>query len=227
MIAIIPARKGSKGLPNKNIKVLLGKPLIAYTIEAALEASQISEVYVSTDDQETADIAIKYGAKAPFLRPSELATDTSLAIDVYLYMIDKLEAMNCMVEAFVVLQPTSPLRSAIDIDQAITLFNEKKADSVVSYVKESHPISWHKFIDENLHITPIFEEIINNRQDHLTSYYPNGAIYVFRTVIIKERKYYTTNSFAYIMSKQKSVDIDYLEDFDYVEFLMKKDGNNG
>ena len=223
MISIIPARGGSKGLPGKNILPLCGKPMIAYTIEAAKQSKYIDHVIVSTDDQKIAEIALQYGAEVPFLRPDFLASDTAQAVDNYIYTIERLsKEWNTPIEEFVVLQPTSPLRIAEDIDGAIEMFMEKKADSVISYTPEAHPVRWHKYLDENNAFVDIFDTTIANRQDLKTSYYPNGAIYVFRFSMIKERKYYTDKSYGFIMPRVRSVDIDYKEDFDYVEFLMSR-----
>ena len=223
MIAIIPARGGSKGLPGKNVLPLCGKPMIAYTIEAAKQSKYIDRVIVSTDDQNIADIALEYGAEVPFLRPEFLASDTAQAIDNYIYTIERLSKdWEVSIEEFVVLQPTSPLRIAEDIDGAIEMFLEKKADSVISYTREAHPVSWHKYLDENNLFIDIFDTTIANRQDLRTSYYPNGAVYVFRFSMIQERKYYTNKSYGYVMPRNRSVDIDYKDDFDYVEFLMSK-----
>ncbi|MGF1807623.1 acylneuraminate cytidylyltransferase family protein, partial [Aliivibrio sifiae] len=183
MIAIVPARSGSKGLPGKNIKLFGEKPLIAYTIEAALKSKYIDDVIISTDDKGIYDLAISFGAKASFLRPKHLAEDESLAIDNYIYTIDRLEKeFNYQINDFVVLQPTSPLRESSDIDGAISLFIEKEADSVISYCEEYHPITWHKYIDKNGKLEDIFDNnILKNRQDIRPSYYPNGAIYVFNS----------------------------------------------
>lgn len=223
MIAIIPARGGSKGLPGKNIKPLNGKPLIAYAVEAALKAKHIDRVIISTDDEEIARVAVQYGAELPFMRPAELASDTALAVDNYIYTIGKLEQESgTIIDAFVVLQPTSPLRIAEDIDGAVELFEKKKADSVISYTQEAHPISWHKYLDEEGHFIDILDANIKNRQDNRVSYYPNGAVYVFRTSMIRERKYYTDRSYAYIMPRIRSVDIDFIEDFEYAEFLLRR-----
>lgn len=223
MIAIIPARGGSKGLPGKNIRKLNGKPLIAYTIEAALKSRHIDRVIVSTDDEDISKIAKQYGAEIPFMRPAELASDTAMAVDNYIYTIGRLEKEGGkIIDAFVVLQPTSPLRIAEDIDGAVEMFLENKADSVISYTPEAHPISWHKYLDEENRFEDILKANINNRQDNRVSYYPNGAVYVFRTSMIRERKYYTNKSFAYVMPRTRSVDIDFIEDFEYAEFLLKR-----
>ena len=172
MIAIIPARGGSKGLPGKNIKMLCGKPMIAYAIDAAKKSKYIDHVVVSTDDQQIADIALQYGAEIPFLRPDFLAFDTAQAVDNYIYTIDRLsKRWSIPIEEFVVLQPTSPLRITEDIDGAIEMFFEKKADSVISYTPEAHPVRWHKYINENNEFVDIFDTTITNRQDLKTSYY--------------------------------------------------------
>ena len=223
MIAIIPARGGSKGLPGKNIKDLLNKPLIAYTIEAAQKSKYISKIIVSTDCEKIAETAIKYGAECPYLRPKNLASDSALAIETYKFVIDKVNKEGKeQVKDFIVLQPTSPLRDTNDIDNAISMFHDKKADSVISYTPEQHPISWHKYLDEKNRFVSLFEEDVKNRQEYQISYYPNGAIYVFKYSIILDNTYYTKNSFAYIMEQNKSVDIDTIDDFEYAEFLLKK-----
>ena len=223
MIAIIPARGGSKGLPGKNVRPLNGKPLIAYAIEAALKAKNIDRVIISTDDEEIARVAVEYGAELPFMRPAELASDMAMAIDNYIYTIGRLEEEGGKpIDTFVVLQPTSPLRIAEDIDGAIELFEQKKADSVISYCQEAHPVTWHKYLDDEGRFVDIFDANIKNRQDNRVSYYPNGAVYVFRTSMIRERKYYTDKSYAYVMPRTRSVDIDFIEDFEYAEFLLKR-----
>ena len=221
MIAIIPARGGSKGLPGKNIRNLYGKPLIAYTIEAALKSTYIEEVILSTDSQEIANVGLQYGVKVPFLRPAKLASDNALAIDNYIFTIEKLESMsNKEIRSIMVLQPTSPLRNTQDIDLAIDLFNSKNADSVISYTEEAHPISWHKYISQDGHLIDILNSSIKNRQAYRVSYYPNGAIYIFKKELLLQGKYYNDNSLAYIMPRNRSVDIDTLEDFKYAEYLL-------
>lgn len=222
MIAIVPARGGSKGLPGKNIRPLNGKPLIAYTIEEALKAAHVQEVIISTDDPEISEIAVSYGAVCPFMRPAELAKDESLAIDTYLYTVGRLEKeFGKQIANVVILLPTSPLRVAADIDGAISLFGEKNADSVVSFTKEAHPIAWHKYLDSEQKIHSIYEELLGNRQEFRESYYPNGSVYVFNMDLLRQRKYYSDKSFAYIMPAERSVDIDSLLDFYYAEFLIE------
>lgn len=224
MLAIIPARGGSKRLCGKNLKELNGKPLIAYTVEAAKASKYISKIIISTDDIAIADIAVKYGATCPFLRPDFLATDSARTIDVLKYTLKELEQENNLaIEEFVLLQPTSPLRTSHDIDEAIEIFQAKNADSVISFCEEHHPIKWHKYIDADGKFENIFEEKIWNRQNERTTYYPNGAIYIFKRGLISTENYYTENSYAYVMNRKKSIDIDTIEDFEYAEYLLTKD----
>lgn len=223
MTAIVPARCGSKGLPGKNIKELNGKPMIAYTIEEALKSKYITDVIISTDCKEIEKVAVKYGAKSHFLRPEFLASDLAKAIDNYIYTINRLNnEFGYKIENFVVLQPTSPLRTVEDIDGSIELFNNKNADSVISYTEEHHPIEWHKYITDEGKFENIFEEKLLNRQDMKPSYFPNGAVFVFSYELIKQNKYYSDNSYAYIMPRFRSIDVDTIEDFKYIEFLMKE-----
>lgn len=223
MLALIPARGGSKCLPGKNIKELCGKPLIAYTIESASNAKNIDSVIVSTDDTEIEKIAIKYGATSPFKRPRSLATDTSLAIDTYLYTIERLNSeFNYSIKEFCVLLPTSPLRKSEDIDSAIELFKNNNADSVISFTKAQHPLNWHKYVNHDNKISSVFNEEIKNRQDEKDTFYPNGAIYVFNYEFLrKKREYYSSNSYTYIMPRNRSIDIDTIDDFEFAEFLLR------
>lgn len=223
--AIIPARGGSKGLPRKNVLDLCGKPLIAWTIEAALGSEYISEAIVSTDDEEIAEISRKYGAKIPFMRPKELATDDSIAIDTYLYTIERLNSeFNNDYEEFVVLQPTSPLRTSSHIDEAIELFFDKKADSVLSFYENPHPTNWLKIIDEN-GLLQNYEKstLLRNRQDYIKTYLPNGAIVILKySLLNKERTYYFTKTYPFVMDHLLSIDIDSSEDFILVDCIISK-----
>ena len=223
MIAIVPARGKSKGLPGKNIKNLLGKPMIAYTIEEGLKSKYLSEIIVSTDDKNIAEVAVMFGAKCPFMRPDELASDKSLAIDTYIYTVDRLnKEFGYDIREFSVLHPTSPLRLVEDIDNTIEVFRKNEADSSVSYTRENHPVTWHKYLDEDGRIIPLFEDRLLNRQESRPAYYPNGAVYVFKYEVIKSKKYYTDKSYAYVMPSERSVDIDTIDDFEYAEFLLRR-----
>lgn len=228
MIAIIPARGGSKGLPNKNIKYLAGKPLIAYTIEAAKKSKYIDRIIISTDSEEIGLVAESYGAEVPFLRPRHLASDDSKAIDTYFYTIELLKKeYDLAITDFIVLQPTSPLRTSDDIDSAIKLFRENKADSVISFCEASHPPIWAKKIRDQ-RVSDYFNETSGNknRQEHENAFIPNGAIFIFNYQFLKTKgSYYSDNTIPYIMPIERSVDIDTLVDFEYAEYLIIKNSN--
>jgi len=229
VLAIIPARGGSKGLPGKNIKNLCGKPLIAYTIEAALKSKKITQVVLSTDDEEIAKACEKYDIEIPFLRPKELAGDNSLIVDTYIYTVDKInKEQNKNYTSIVALLPTCPLRTSKDIDEAIALYEKRQADSVISFYEAPHPVQWYKTIDENGVLRSILPEgdRLANRQEEQKSYLPNGAIYVFNMDLLRDKKYYSDKTYPYIMPANRSIDIDSAFDFDMAEFLLSKDKND-
>ena len=224
MLAIIPARGGSKGLPKKNIRLFDGLPLICHTIKTALASKSIKKVIVSTDDDEIASVAKDCGAEVPFMRPANLASDNSMVMDTYFYVVDKLVEMTSKpVEKFVALLPTVPLRLSEDIDKAVKIFDSKNADSVISVVKSPVPIDWYRKISENgilKNYLPDFNAV-KNRQELEQTYVPNGAIYVFRTDVLRSvRKYYTDNTYPYIMPSERSADIDDMLDFKWAEYLL-------
>lgn len=226
MLAIIPARGGSKGIPRKNIKMLCDKPLIAYTIEAAIASKSIDRIVLSTDDPEIAKTSSKYDIDIPFMRPKELAQDDSLAIDNYIYTIERLnKELDNNYEEFVVLLPTVPLRTSKDIDKSIELFSQKNADSVISCVALDHPIEWIFDIDNNGVIkrnNKVDIKKMMNRQESKPSYIPNGAVFVFKYSLLKEKySYYSEKTYAYVMPPERSVDIDTESDFKFAEFLIK------
>jgi CMP-N-acetylneuraminic acid synthetase len=227
MIAIIPARGGSKGLPRKNILPLNGIPLIAYTIQSALKSKYIDRVVVTTDNKEIADIALKYGAEVPFMRPDYLATDASSAVDVYLHAVETLnKSLDNKISDFMVLLPTVPLRTEKNIDEAVELYDQKKPDTLISVKSAPVPPSWYLKITDTGKISNanFGDGSINvNRQQNMTYYIPNGAIYILKYEILKEtRKYYTDNTLAYIMKEETSVDIDNLLDFKFAELLINQ-----
>lgn len=226
MLAIIPARGGSKGIPHKNIKMLAGKPLIYYTIKAARESKFIDKIIVSTDSTEISYVAKSFGAEIPFLRPNELAEDTSKAIDAYLYTVEKLnKEFGESIEDFVVLLPTAPLRTAKDIDNAIEIFYERKAETVISVAEAEHPPTWYKKINTGGVLEDYFKFSDNslNRQEAEKTYLPNGAIYIFNYKSLKNNyNYYNEKTFPYIMTKENSVDIDTELDFQLAELLINK-----
>lgn len=227
MIALIPARGGSKGLPGKNIKNLCGKPLIAHTIGAALNASEIDRVVVTTDSEEIAEIAKQYGAEVPFLRPEELAGDTSSAVDVYLHAVDFLQKESGQeIQKFMVLLPTAPLRGSENIEQALKEFYEKKAETLISMKEAETPISWYYGMNEEGRVKNLGfdgQNAVKNRQVNNVYYIPNGAIYILDTRLLREKRtYYSDNTVAYLMSQEESVDIDCALDFKIAELLLSQ-----
>jgi len=227
LIAIVPARGGSKGLPGKNIMMLNGKPLISYTIEAAIKSKNISEVIVSTDDLKIAEISKKYGASVPFIRPDYLSGDDASAIDVYLHALRYLiKERNEIINKFLVLLPTAPLRNKSHIDEAIMIFEREQAFSLVSVCEAETPPSWYYRLDENNRLFNAgFDHLksLSNRQDSIKYYIPNGAIYILDYKGLKEnRTYYSNNTIPYIMKQEDSIDIDNLNDFQFAEFLISQ-----
>lgn len=229
MLAIIPARGGSKGILNKNIKLFVGKPLIIWTIEAAIKAKQVDRIVLSSDDKTIINVCRNTGVECPFIRPKELAQDNSLAIETYIYTVERLKnEFGAKIDEFVVLLPTCPLRLAVDIDNAINIFYKKHADSVISLFEATHPPLWSKKISQYGKITDYFNTKIGNknRQELDKAYLPNGAVFVFKYILLKERySYYSDKTYPYIMPKERSIDIDSLIDFEFAEFLMRKRNN--
>ena len=223
-IAIIPARSGSKGLPDKNIKELKGRPLIAYTIEAALCSGEFDEVMVSTDSDRYAQIAKKYGAEVPFLRSDETSSDTASSWSMVEEVLGKYRESGRIFDTFCLLQPTSPLRTASDIQNAYSLYREKANFAVVSVCEAEHSPLWcghlpasQEFID---YIDP---EAMNRRQAGGKFYRLNGAIYIVNTDKFEKDKFlYQKGSVAYIMDQVRSIDIDTELDFEMADILMEK-----
>ncbi len=223
-LAIIPARSGSKGLKDKNVKLLAGKPLLAYAIEAAINSGIFTEVMVSTDSEKYAEIAKKYGAKVPFLRSEQTASDSATSADVISEVLSNYANMGMTFDNNVLLQPTSPLRTAEDIKAAYQLFLERKADAVVSVCEVDHSPLWTNTLssDHSLY-NFLSEEVRNTPRQQLSTYYRlNGAIYITKLSDGKNEgvDIYGENSFAYIMKKSHSVDIDDDIDFAFAESLI-------
>lgn len=225
IIAIIPARSGSKGLPNKNIRSLNGKPLIAYSIEAAKESGIFDEIFLSTDSQEYADIAVQYGANVPFLRSDNLATANASTWDCVIEAIENYQKGGKNYDIFVLLQPTSPLRTAQDIAAAVELMIAKNADSVVSVSEADHSPLWYNTLPESKSLNGFLrpEIMTKNRQQLPTYYRVNGAIYIVSTAYFsRTQNIYDGNSFAYIMPRRNSIDIDNLLGFSIAEYLISE-----
>jgi CMP-N-acetylneuraminic acid synthetase len=225
VIAVIPARGGSKGLPGKNIKFLAGKPMIAWTIEAALSCKVIERILVSTEDPDIASIALQYGAEAPFLRPQKLASDTSSSVDVAIHALQWLErSEHFKPEFFLLLQPTSPLRTAQDIQETIELQARHDADAIISVCQTTHPPHWVMSFADDGSIVPYFgAPEASRRQDAKPAYCPNGAIYLVRSeVLMKQRTFFPKRTFGYIMPFDRSVDIDTAWDFHLADLILEE-----
>lgn len=224
-LAIIPARGGSKRLPRKNVLDLGGKPLIAWTIEAALGCPFIDEVMVTTDDEEIAEIAKRYGANVPFLRPAKLASDTATSFDTIKHSIDFYQyELGEKYDFVVLLQPTSPLRNAQNISKAFDLLCCNKADAIVSVCEAEHSPLWMNTLPVDHSMCGFMQnEFKNIRGQDLPKYYRlNGAIYICLTTRLLEEKslIFSNNIFAYIMSKESSVDIDHIVDLKLASCLL-------
>lgn len=231
MIAFIPARGGSKGVPGKNIKEICGKPLIAWTIEAAKKAKGIDRVIVTTDDLAIAAVAQEYGAEVPFLRPAELSSDTASAIDVYLHATEYvMNVTDQKLDKFMVLLPTVPLRNEKHIEEALAQFERDGATTLISFAEAEVPASWYHKLDEEgrVHNAGFGQGVtMTNRQNNETYIVPNGAIYILDYELLKnKRTYYCDNTVAYIMSREDSIDIDYPIDFEFAKCLMEKRVND-
>ncbi len=218
-LAIIPARGGSKRLPRKNVLDLNGKPLIAYSIEAGLKSKYIDSVVVTSDDKEILDISKKYGALA-MKRPAELANDTATTFDAIKHAIENTNEYDYVV----LLQPTSPLRNAKHIDEAIELLESKNADSVVGVCEMDHSPLWSNTLDDTLSMENFLrEEVKNKRSQDLDKYYRvNGAIYICKIDRLLEEKsfFLEEHIYAYRMDKENSIDIDEEIDFKIAEVFL-------
>ncbi len=220
-LGIVPARGGSKGVPRKNIREIAGKPLIAWTILDTLKSRYLDCCIVSTDDDEICQIAKEYGAYVPFLRPLELAQDDTASIDVVLDLIGRLPNYDYAV----LLQPTSPLRTAEDIDGAISCCLEHGSKSCVSVTETEYSPYWMYKLDEANKMNPLLnisQDKSYQRQKLAQVYRLNGAVYVNSYDMLKhEHRFIGKDTVGYIMPQERSYDIDTLQDFEIVEILMK------
>ncbi len=224
VLGVISARGGSKALPRKNVACLGGKPLIAHTIEAALGASLMGRVVVSTDDAEIAAVSRRWGAETPFMRPSELAGDESTSFPVLAHAVRWLSENEGYEPAYaMLLQPTSPLRTSKDIDGAITLALEKDADSVVSvYPPKQHP-HWMKTLDEDGRLSDYveWERDYSQRRTLPPVFALNGAIFLVRHALaMTGDSFYTERSYGYVMPPERSLDIDTAFDLEVAELAL-------
>jgi len=220
-LAIIPARGGSKRLPRKNILDLNGKPLIAWSIEAGLSSKYIDKVVVTSDDDDILNLSKSLGVEI-LKRPDYLASDTATTFDTIKHVIEKVANYDYII----LLQPTSPLRGGLHIDEAIELLENKKASAVISVCKMDHSPLWSNTIDKSLSMVGFLkDEVLNKRSQDLETYYRlNGAIYICDTDKLLEEKsfFIKDNIFAYKMNRESSVDIDEQIDFKIASLLLKK-----
>jgi CMP-N,N'-diacetyllegionaminic acid synthase len=224
ILGLIPARGGSKGVPKKNIKLLGKLPLIEYTIYSAKESKFLTEIVVSTDDEEIAIAAEVAGYKPPFIRPEEFAQDTSTSLEVVQHAIDFFESQNIFFDAVCLLQPTNPFRGKGFIDNAIEKFIASKADSLVSVLEIPHEFNPHWAFEEAqnglLKITTGESKIIPRRQDLPKAFHRDGSVYITKTEVIKNGSLYG-NSIAYIENNpQLHVNIDTMKDWEKAEKLL-------
>ncbi len=221
ILALIPARGGSKGIKDKNIRDLKGKPLIAYTIEAALQSRYIDDTVVTTDSRRIAEVAVRFGAEVPFMRPAELAADETPTIDAVLHAVETLKEMGRTYDTLVLLQPTQPLRTAEDIDAAVEAFcrNGKKALLSVSEVEDPPLLIRSVRADGSLEkLLP--ENSTCRRQDMPDYYRVNGCIYINAVCELDRNTGFNDNPMPYFMEKSHSVDIDERKDIAAAEYYL-------
>lgn len=224
ILALIPARGGSKGIKNKNIIPLYGRPLIDYTIRAALDAGVFEDIIVSTDSMTIAETAISCGAEVPFMRPSELATDDAKTISAVLHALANLKKMGRNYDIMVLLQPTQPLRTASDIQKAVQIFVQMNLSSLVSITPvDDHPLFIRTMDSQTLRLNRLIPDSSTIRRQDLPVYYRvNGAIYINWIRDITAQTSFNDNIYGFMMDKSHAVDIDDLADLDIAEYYLKK-----
>lgn len=225
VLALIPARGGSKGVPRKNIKPLAGKPLLAYTAEAALAAKHLTRIVLSTDDEEIAAVGRACGLDVPFLRPAELALDTTPTLPVVQHALRWLMSEGETFDALCLLQPTNPLRRAADIDACLELFAAQQADTVftVLRVPAEHNPHWvyFKTDDGSLRLSTGEAAPIPRRQDLPAAFHREGSVYVTRTeIVLAQNSLYSQRVLGFEIDPSRSVNIDTPEDWAKAESLL-------
>jgi len=226
LLSIIPARGGSKGIPRKNLAKINGRPLIEYSIKAALDVNQITDLIVSTDDKEIADIARELGAQVPFIRPLELATDQAQSAPVVRHAVEFMEKLKgYKYDAVLMLQPTCPLRKSLHIKKALDIYQSSDYDSLVSVVSVSqHPYRMKKLVGDKLinYIDQGFENM-KPRQELPEVYIRNGAIYLCsRSVIMDKKVLVGQNCYGLVMNDFESVNIDRKLDLVLAETILRE-----
>lgn len=222
VLAWIPARGGSKGIRGKNIKPLLGRPLIDYTVKAALGSKYVDRAMVSTDSAQIAEVAKACGAWVPSLRPDELASDTSKTLDAVLYTVRLLESLNEHFPIFCLLQPTSPLRDAADIDAALEQYISCGGSVVSVSPAEDSPLLIRSIAPTG-ELEPLLHQSSTCRRQDMPKYYVvNGAIYINATMELDKETSFNDNRFPYMMDREHGIDIDTLTDFELAEAILKR-----
>jgi len=221
-LAIIPARSGSKGITDKNIKEMNKKPLIVYTIDACIKSKIFDNIIVSTDSKKYAQIAESYGGSVPFLRPQNLSTDIASSNDVICHVLDEMKKAGKLYDYIVLLQPTSPLRNEKHILESVNKLLSNDANSIVSICEEDHSSNINIVLDSNMRLDFIFDDRKKvRRQDMKKEYRINGAIYICKTnYFLKYKSFYGEKSYPYIMDKVSSIDIDDMYQFEFAQFIM-------
>ncbi len=223
ILGIIPARSGSKGLRDKNIRLLNGKPLIYYTIKEAISSGVLDTVMVSTDSEKYADIARGYGASVPFLRDTTLAEDKSMTRDVVIDVLNKYKSMGYKYTHVMILQPTSPLRQKRYICESVELLLKHDAKGIISVCEMEHSPLIGNTLPEDKNMLNFINTEKVRRQDFEPYYRINGAIYLYNAdYYVNKKNLYGSEIFAYVMDKKYSVDIDDEYDFSLAEYLIQK-----
>ena len=218
VLGIIVGRGGSKGLPGKNLRELAGKPLIAWSIEAAAQSKILDRAIVSTDDAQIADVARRWQGDVPFLRPAELATDTAPIVDTIFHAVDTLAQSYRYI---VLLQPTSPLRLGSDIDDAFAVCRQHGAPACIS-VTPAPKAHWALEMDASGRLAPLLGNMQDRRQDLSEIYQPNGAVYIAELEWLRTyREFYRPETVGHVMPPERSVDIDTMLDFLLAEAILK------
>jgi CMP-N,N'-diacetyllegionaminic acid synthase len=225
ILAIIPARGGSKGIPKKNIRPVAGKPLLYYTCEAALHSGKLDRIILSTENQEIAEIGQNCGVEVPFMRPPELAEDNTPGILPILHTVKVLsDKYNYKPDYILELQPTSPLRTPEDINNAVKIITEKKGDAVVAVSSAAEHPYLMKTIDNTGRLSQFIktDKAESRRQDLPCVYWLNGALCMARReVLLEHQTWYTKNTYAYVMPRERSLNIDTEWDLALADFLLQ------
>ncbi|MCG6167602.1 acylneuraminate cytidylyltransferase family protein [Leptospira sp. FAT2] len=224
VLAIVPARAGSKRIPNKNTVEIEKKPLIVWSLEAAKKSRYIDKIVISTDDPKIISIAKEIGIEIPFIRPKELSEDSTPTIDVLKHVIQFMRERGEVFDLIILLQPTSPLRTHEDIDAALEEMLSKSANSIISVNEMDHPVEWINTLPSDLSMVNFLKNKEKRSQEYLKQYRLNGAIYISKTLPLLEQNtfFQSEKTYAFIMEPDKSIDIDTPYDLKIASLLLKE-----